>query len=170
MPPSSSTLLEILPSASEFLRTTKACHIDETRSVFPNLGCREIVDCSHCTASLIEQAIAATRQVNTFRRIPRHSSFHVKLQTAPAAFHHTQARQATTIQQTRSTTEHDTTATNRATSFALPGHTAQLLTLRHRSTHYHDETYDCVSYAVNRFLEPLTECGSVSDDKDRYYN
>ena len=30
--------------------------------------------------------------------------------------------------------------------------------------------YDCVShYAVDRFLEPLTECAPVSDDKDRYY-
>ena len=29
--------------------------------------------------------------------------------------------------------------------------------------------YDCVSYAVNRFLEPITECASASDDKDRYY-
>ena len=29
--------------------------------------------------------------------------------------------------------------------------------------------FDCVSYAVNRFLEPLTECASVSDEKDRYY-
>ena len=27
---------------------------------------------------------------------------------------------------------------------------------------------DCVSYAVNRFLEPFTECASVSDDKDRW--
>ena len=25
-----------------------------------------------------------------------------------------------------------------------------------------------MSYAVNRFLEPFTECASVSDDKDRY--
>ena len=29
--------------------------------------------------------------------------------------------------------------------------------------------YDCVSYAVIRFLEPSTEYASVSDDKDRYY-
>ena len=31
-----------------FLRTTEAFHINETRSVFPNLSCREIVDCPHC--------------------------------------------------------------------------------------------------------------------------
>ena len=41
-------LLEILLFAREFLRTTQALHIDETRSVFPNLSCREIVDRSHC--------------------------------------------------------------------------------------------------------------------------
>ena len=30
--------------------------------------------------------------------------------------------------------------------------------------------YDCAShYAVNRFLEPFTECASVSDDKNRYF-
>ena len=29
--------------------------------------------------------------------------------------------------------------------------------------------YDCVSHAVNRFLEPFTECASVSDEKDRYH-
>ena len=29
--------------------------------------------------------------------------------------------------------------------------------------------YDCVSCVVNRFLEPFTECASVSDAKDRYY-
>ena len=29
---------------------------------------------------------------------------------------------------------------------------------------------DCVSQiAVNRFLEPITECASVSDNNDRYY-
>ena len=33
---------------SKLLRTTNAFHIDETRSVFPNLSCRKIVDCSHC--------------------------------------------------------------------------------------------------------------------------
>ena len=32
-----------------------------------------------------------------------------------------------------------------------------------------DEKYDCVSYAVNRFLEPFTECASVSGDKEGYY-
>ena len=48
---------------------------------------------------LVQQAIAATRQVNTFQRIPGHSSCH-----------RTQARQATAVQQTRSTREHDTTA------------------------------------------------------------
>ena len=36
--------LKILFLAREFLLTTKAFHIDETRSVFPNLSCREIVD------------------------------------------------------------------------------------------------------------------------------
>ena len=29
--------------------------------------------------------------------------------------------------------------------------------------------YDCVSYAVNRFREPITECASVSVDKNRHY-
>ena len=29
--------------------------------------------------------------------------------------------------------------------------------------------YDFVTSAVNRFLEPFTECASVSDEKDRYY-
>ena len=29
--------------------------------------------------------------------------------------------------------------------------------------------HDCVSYDVDRFLEPITERASVSDDKDRYY-
>ena len=27
--------------------------------------------------------------------------------------------------------------------------------------------HDCVSYDVDRFLEPMTERASVSDDKDR---
>ena len=131
-------LLEILLLATELLRTTAAFHIDETRSVFPNLSCREIVDCSHCIGKsklcchlssqreqlllklrhnllhrhrhrylselrkFVQQAIAATRQVNTFQRIPGHSSCSVKLPTtAPPAFHRTQARRATTIQQTR---------------------------------------------------------------------
>ena len=31
------------------------------------------------------------------------------------------------------------------------------------------KSYDYVSYAVNRFLEPFAECALVSDDKDRYY-
>ena len=34
--------------AREFLRTTKAIHIDETRRVLPNLSCRKIVDCPYC--------------------------------------------------------------------------------------------------------------------------
>ena len=41
-------LLEILFLAIEFVRTTKAIPINETRSVFPNLGCREIVDYPYC--------------------------------------------------------------------------------------------------------------------------
>ena len=57
---------------------------------------------------------------------------HVKLPTAPPAFHRTQASRATTIQQTKSTREHDTTSerpppavrltktANRATIPALP--------------------------------------------------
>ena len=40
-------LLEILFTASELLRTPETFHIDETRSILPNLSCREIVDCSH---------------------------------------------------------------------------------------------------------------------------
>ena len=40
-------LLKILLSAREVLRTTKAFHVDETRSILPNLSCREIVDSSH---------------------------------------------------------------------------------------------------------------------------
>ena len=110
-------LLEILFSASELLRTTEPFHIDETRSVLPNLSCREIVDCSHCIGKFrfcfhlssqseqlllklrhdllhrhrhryssefrkfVQQAIAATPQVNTFQRIPGDSSCHVKLST-----------------------------------------------------------------------------------------
>ena len=32
------------------------------------------------------------------------------------------------------------------------------------------KSYDCLSSnAVDRFIEPFTECASVSDDKDRYY-
>ena len=136
------TLLEILLTSSEFLRTSKTFHIDETRSVFPNLSCREIVDCSHCTGKskfcchlssqreqlllklrhnllhrhrhrysseflkLVQQAIAATRQVNTFWRIPGHSSCHVKLSTAPLAFHRTQAREATTNKVHKRTRHH----------------------------------------------------------------
>ena len=42
------TLLKILHSAREFLRTTKAFHVDETRSVIPDMSCSEIVDRSHC--------------------------------------------------------------------------------------------------------------------------
>ena len=42
-------LLEIFLTTSELLLMTEAFHIDETRSVFPNLSWREIVDCSHCT-------------------------------------------------------------------------------------------------------------------------
>ena len=139
-------LLEILLTASELLRASEAFHMDETCSIFPNLSCREIVDCSHCIGKsrfcchlssqreqlllklrhnllhrhrnqysseflkLVQQAIAATRQVNTFRPFPGHSSWHVKLPTAPPAFHSTRLRQATTIQQTRSTREHDTPA------------------------------------------------------------
>ena len=41
-------LLGILFLAREFLRTTKAIHINETRSVFPNLGYCQIADCPHC--------------------------------------------------------------------------------------------------------------------------
>ena len=42
-------LLEILLTSSEFLRTSKTFHVNETRSILPNLSCREIVECSHCT-------------------------------------------------------------------------------------------------------------------------
>ena len=42
------TLLEILFLVSEFLRTTKAIHINETRSGFPKLSCGKIVDCPYC--------------------------------------------------------------------------------------------------------------------------
>ena len=41
-------LLKILLTVSELPRTTEAFHIDGTRRVFPNVSCREIVDCSHC--------------------------------------------------------------------------------------------------------------------------
>ena len=59
---------------------------------------------------LAQQEIVATRQVNTFRRIPSHSSCRVKLPTDPPAFQSTQARQATAVEQTRSTREYDTTS------------------------------------------------------------
>ena len=93
-------LLKILLAAREFLRTTKAFHIDGTRSVLPNLSCREIVDRSRCigTCSIVMDSSG-------------HSRFRVRLQTtAPPAFHRTQVRQATKVQQPRSTREHDTTA------------------------------------------------------------
>ena len=32
-----------------------------------------------------------------------------------------------------------------------------------------DEKSDYVSFAVDRFLEPFTECASVSDERNRYY-
>ena len=51
---------------------------------------------------LVQQEIAATRQVNTLRRIPGHSKLPRETPTASPAFHRTQARQATTVKQTRS--------------------------------------------------------------------
>ena len=41
-------LLKILLFAREFLRTTKASQVDETRSILLSLSCREIVDGSYC--------------------------------------------------------------------------------------------------------------------------
>ena len=211
-------LLEILLSASELLRTTEPFHIDETRSVFPNLSCREIVDCSHyigkfrscCHLSsqseqlllklrhdllhrhrhrywsefrkFVQQAIAATQQVNTFRRIPGDSSCHVKLSTtaAPLAFHRPHARSSTTIQQTKSTRERDTTAERpppavhqtkqRIEQRPLRSPGALRDVSRHVTSHHATmmKQYDCVSYAVNRFLEPFMRSVRINDGRIRY--
>ena len=53
-------LLKILLFTINFLRTTKACHVDETRSVLPNLSCRKIVDDTY-KQDLIDQQ----REVST---------------------------------------------------------------------------------------------------------
>ena len=41
-------LLKLFHFAREFLRTTETFHVNETRSVFPNLSCRGIVDGTYC--------------------------------------------------------------------------------------------------------------------------
>ena len=41
-------LLEIFLLASELLRPIETFRVNETRSVFPNMSCREIVDGTHC--------------------------------------------------------------------------------------------------------------------------
>ena len=88
-------LLEILLSASEVLRTTEVFHNDETRSVIPNLSCREIVDCSHCIGksrfcchliSQREQLLLTLRHNLQHRHRHRHSSeFRKFVQQAIAA-------------------------------------------------------------------------------------
>ena len=118
---------------SELLRTTKAFHIDETRSVFPNLSCREIVDCSHCIgksrfcchlSSQREQLLL--KLCNNLLHRHRHRSSTDRRSTGvPPAFRHTQTRQATTVHQAssqlRALGQLSTTTNNEPTILALPG-------------------------------------------------
>ena len=124
-------LLEILLFAREFLRITKAFHMDETRSFFPNMSCREIVDrsccfsesrfCSHlsseCEYLLLQLChnlphrhrhrsytrFPDIRQVTQLQWIPRENC---------SSFHRTQVptNTATSLDQAQSSREHNTKA------------------------------------------------------------
>ena len=107
-------------------RTPQTFHIDETRSVLPNLSCGKIVDCSHCIGKTRFRCHLSSEceylllhmSDNLLHRHRSSSNWGTAI--SPPAFHHTQCRQITKIQQTKSTNEHDTTqTTNRAT---IPAH------------------------------------------------
>ena len=91
-------LLKIPLFAREVLRTTKAFHTDETRSVFPNLSCREIVDRSHCVGESRFCSNLSSQREQLLLKLSDNLF-------PPPAFHRTQARQATTVQQTSRSTK-----------------------------------------------------------------
>ena len=76
-------LLKILFFAREFLRTTEALHINETRSVIPNLRCGKVVDRLYCIcesrfcsnlSSESEQLLLKLRRYLLHRHRHRYSS------------------------------------------------------------------------------------------------
>ena len=118
MPPSSSTTVENPPLWQRSSSDDKAFHIDETRSVFPNLSCRETVDRSRCVcksrfgchlSSESEQFLLKLRD-NLLHRHRYRSASEKSNAMSPPAFRHAQAGQATKVQQPRSARERETTA------------------------------------------------------------
>ena len=140
-------------SGKNFLKISS--FLEKYLIILPNLNCREIADCSH----YIGKSFCCHKSSESEQLLLklRHNLLVIAISAAPA-FHSTQDRQGTTVQQTRSTIEHNTTTerppaitvrqtffttessppavhlttTNRTTIPLLPGRTAERLGLRHQ--------------------------------------
>ena len=178
MPPSTSTTVGNL-LARDFLRTSKTFHIDETRSIFPNLGCGKIVDCpccccnlDLCSMALVEAAspIAPSWSSSLLLRMkycnfsscvsPNHFQQSSSNNHRPEDFpvHQTRSQPSAPGQLPPRNHESEQRFSELCTLQAQTITTSA----NHRCANQRCATmmkhYDCVSqYAVNLFLEPFTK-------------